>query len=120
MIAGIIGLLSGFISAMGIGGGTVLIPALVVLLDVSQRQAQSTNLLAFLPTAAVALFIHIKNKRVVFYPWLVAGGVLGAVGGALLGTVFSEDLLRRLFGGFLLILGIHEFWKAKPKKKQAE
>ena len=58
------GLISGIISGMGIGGGTILIPAITFLSDITQKQAQSINLICFLPTAAAALFIHAKNKNI--------------------------------------------------------
>lgn len=56
-----IGFFSGIISGMGIGGGTILIPALLFLTEVNQQQAQGVNLIYFIPTAVVALITHRKN-----------------------------------------------------------
>ena len=53
-----IGFFSGIISGMGIGGGTILIPALLFLTEVNQQQAQGVNLIYFIPTAVVALIAH--------------------------------------------------------------
>lgn len=113
------GFLSGIISGMGIGGGTILIPALSVFLSVDQHLAQGVNLLYFLPTAAVALFVHIKNKAVNYQTALpiVLFGIVGAVGGSLLALILHPVLLKRLFGGFLFCMGIYEICK-KDKKKQ--
>ena len=57
----IAGFFSGMLGGMGMGGGTVLIPALTVFLGVEQHVAQATNLIAFLPMAAFTLKIHKEN-----------------------------------------------------------
>ena len=66
------GLLAGVVSGMGIGGGSLLIIVLVSFFGVEQILAQGINLLYFLPTAAAAIVIHIKNKQIdwVFRAWL--------------------------------------------------
>ena len=110
-----IGLMAGIISGMGIGGGVLLIPALTLFMGVGQRQAQSMNLLYFLPTASVALIQHFKagnvEKRIMWK--LVVSGVIGAAGGALLAVYSEPGILRKLFGGFLVIMGAIEFMKKK-------
>ena len=55
------GLGAAVISAWGVGGGTLLLLVMTLLLDVDQRTAQGINLLFFLPAAASALFVHRKN-----------------------------------------------------------
>jgi len=76
----LIGLVSGIVSGMGIGGGTILIPALVLFAKPDQHIAQSVNLIFFIPTAVVALIIHIKNRRIDFKTAIpiVVFGILGA------------------------------------------
>lgn len=119
MIIGIIiGLCSGIISGMGIGGGTILIPSLAIFSGMEQHTAQGINLLYFLPTAAVALFVHKKNNAVA---WKLAipimlFGIIGAAGGALLAAKMNPSLLRRLFGIFLFFMGIYEFYKSRKTK----
>ncbi len=120
MIAVLIGLVSGVISGMGIGGGTILIPALAIFLNVAQHEAQGVNLLYFIPTAVVSLWVHIKNKSVNFsiaVP-VIASGVFGAVGGALLAGVLEAGLLRRAFGIFLFAMGLYEIFKKDKKSKK--
>lgn len=114
-----IGILSGIISGMGIGGGTILIPALSVFLSVSQKTAQGVNLLYFIPTAAIALFVHIKNKSVNFKIafTIILWGIIGAVLGSLLALKLHTNLLKKMFGAFLFIMGIYEILK-KDKQKQ--
>lgn len=120
MLLIIIGLISGVISGMGIGGGTVLIPALIFLAGTSQHVAQGVNLTAFIPTALVAIYIHAKNKHIRFKLafHLILAGILGAVLGSRMASSISSDSLRKLFGAFLLIMGLYEFIrKDKVKKK---
>lgn len=62
MLTVIIGFLSGIISGMGIGGGAILIPALILTYGIEQKLAQGINLVYFLPTAVIALIVHIKKK----------------------------------------------------------
>ncbi len=122
MIAVLIGLCAGVISGMGIGGGTILIPALAIFLDIGQHEAQGINLLYFIPTAAVSLWVHIKNKSVNFkvaVP-IILTGLLGAAGGALVAGFLQANLLRRLFGIFLFVMGIYEILKKDKKLKKTE
>ncbi len=100
---------------MGIGGGAILIPALVIFLSVEQHTAQSVNLLFFIPTAAAALYIHIKNGNVDIRAALVIVlcGLIGAAAGAYLATSLAPDLLRRVFGVFLLGMGFYELYSSK-------
>ena len=63
MWVALIGFGSGIISGMGIGGGTILIPALLFLTGLDQHQAQGINLIYFVPTAVTALCIHFQEKE---------------------------------------------------------
>lgn len=117
----IAGLASGVISGMGIGGGVILIPALTIFLSFEQHAAQAVNLIYFIPTAVVALVTHIKNKKIQarILPRIIAAGVIGAVAGSLLASALEGGLLRKLFGGFLLLMAIHEFFK-KDSNEQGQ
>jgi uncharacterized membrane protein YfcA len=119
MIVILIGLAAGIISGMGIGGGTILIPALFLFVKPEQHVAQSVNLLFFIPTAIVALLIHIKHKNVDFkmgIPILIFG-LGGSILGSKIAISMNGDLLRKIFGAFLLTMGLYEiFGKKKPKK----
>ena len=64
MLVAIIGFFAGIIGGMGMGGGTILIPALVLFANIDPKLAQSINLLSSIPMTIAALFIHIKNKNV--------------------------------------------------------
>ena len=101
------GFVFGIIGGMGMGGGIILIPVLTLFLGVNQHAAQGLNLLAFLPMAGFALAAHIKKKRVDFKLaiFLCISGLAGALLGAWVVGSMENDLLRKLFGGFLILLG---------------
>lgn len=120
MILFLIGLLSGVISGMGIGGGAILIPALVLFVRPDQHTAQSVNLLFFIPTAVIALIIHIRNKRIDFkiaIP-IIIFGFLGAYAGSKLAMALSGAMLRKWFGVFLLLMGAYEMFRKGKKQKE--
>lgn len=104
------GLICGVLSGFGIGGGSLLMVWLTAVLSLEQKAAQGINLLYFLPCAICALIFHVKNRQLVpraIFPAALSGA-LCAVGGALLAQLVSGDLLRKLFGGFLLLVGASE------------
>ena len=111
------GLIAGVISGMGIGGGTILIPALTMFVKVNQHTAQGVNLLFFIPTAIVALFVHKKNGNLQIKTAipLMLWGLLGSCLGALLAINLNPGILRKLFGGFLFIMGGYEIYKGFKK-----
>ncbi|WP_024831933.1 sulfite exporter TauE/SafE family protein [Ruminiclostridium josui] len=115
----LIGLAAGIISGMGIGGGAILIPALVIFVKPEQHIAQSVNLLFFIPTAIVALVIHIKNKNVNFRMGIpiVISGLVGAVLGSKLALSMNGTALKCIFGVFLLLMGLYEIFGKGRKKK---
>ncbi|MCX7745923.1 MAG: sulfite exporter TauE/SafE family protein [Clostridia bacterium] len=119
MLLIIIGLASGIISGMGIGGGAILIPALVIFVKPEQHIAQSVNLLFFIPTAIVALIIHIKNKRIDFKVAapIILFGFIGAFLGSKLAVALSGVSLKKLFGVFLLAMGIYEMFRKNGGRK---
>ncbi len=121
MLTVLIGALSGIISGMGIGGGAILIPALTLIIGIDQKLAQGINLVYFLPTAVIALIIHIKNKNADLKTAVIIGicGIAGAIGGSLFAMRASNDMLRRMFGIFLLLIGLREVYKGIKSFKNA-
>lgn len=107
----IIGIVAGLIGGMGIGGGTILIPALVFFAHISQKAAQGINLVTFLPVSIVALIVHTKEGRVRYGAalFITIFAIAGAIIGARLAAVISAFYLRKLFGVFLLVMGLYEF-----------
>lgn len=113
------GLLSGVAAGMGMGGGTILIPALTLLISLDQHAAQGVNMLAFLPAAAAALFIHKKEGRLELKECIpiILAGVVGALMGAFAAGYISSSWLRRLFGIFLLALSILQYVQGEKKAR---
>ncbi len=108
ILLAICGIVSGIIGGMGMGGGTLLIPCLTMLFNISQHHAQIINLLSFVPMAIVSVFVHKKNGLIkksgigfIIIPALIV---------AVLFSVISQNvegiLLSRIFGGFLILLAI--------------
>ena len=102
------------LSALGMGGGGVLLIYLTVFRDMEQFTAQGINLTFFIPVAAVSLSIHIKNRLVDFKlaALLIPGGLIGVYAGTRLADTLSDSFLRRLFAGFLLFIGLREAYNA--------
>lgn len=121
MLTLIIGFASGIISGMGIGGGTLLIPALIFIVGTKQQIAQSINLIVFIPSAIAALCVHIKKHNIEkgLLLKLAVTGCTGAVIGSLLAVNLDSNLLKRFFGIFLFIMGIYEL-VSKSKIKDAK
>ena len=105
---GLAGIISGIIAGMGMGGGTLLIPILTIFLSVTQHNAQGVNLVVFVPAAVVAIIIHAKNKLVNFSVGLplIVGGAIAAILGSILAIHLSNDVLKKCFGVFLLLVGV--------------
>ena len=106
----VIGLLGGIFSgAFGIGGGTIMVPALVYFLGLTQHQAQGTTLAVLLmPVGLLGVLRYYQAGNVKVNMAILIG--LGFILGALLGENFvhglSESTLKRAFGIFLVIVGI--------------
>lgn len=113
MFLAIIGFFAGIIGGMGMGGGTILIPALILFASVDPKIAQSVNLLSSIPMTIIALIIHIKNKNVVFSLVIPIAlfGIIGAICGSFVANYLSSEILKKIFGAFLLIVGIIEIRK---------
>ncbi len=118
MIQALVGLLSGLIASMGLGGGFVLLIWLTLFEDMPQRAAQGINLLFFLPIALISVIMHIRagllDKKLVLS--LIPGGIIGAVLGTIGSQIVGNDLLRKLYAVFLLAFGLRELFRKAPDK----
>ena len=105
-----VGAATGVLSGFGVGGGTLLLVYLTAVAGVDQHLAQGINLLYFLPAGLLALPAHIKNgyvEKKALLPCIAAGLTCAALC-AWAATGLEADLLRKLFGGFLVLLGLRE------------
>ena len=101
------GVCGGVLAGMGMGGGTLTIPILVLLLSVDQLTAQFVNLIAFLPTGAAALGMHLKNKLVepAALPYILIPA-LAATAATSFFAQSAAEWLGKLYGGFLLLIAL--------------
>ena len=112
----VVGAATGVLSGFGVGGDTLLLVYLTTFAGVDQHLAQGINLLYFLPAALTALPAHWKNgyvKRQALLPAILAGLLLSG-GAAWLATGLDTGVLRRAFGGFLIVLGLYELLSPGP------
>ena len=105
----IIGLCAGILSGLiGIGGGIIIIPALVLLLGFSQHEAQGTTLaLMVLPVGILAAWIYYKHGYVNLPVacFICIGFLFGGLIGAKIANIISSAMLEKIFGFALLAIG---------------
>ena len=109
----IVGAATGVLSGFGVGGGSLLLIYMTSFAGVPQTLAQGVNLLYFLPTAATALPAHFKNgyvEKKALLPAIAAGLACSAFT-AWAATALDVELLRKCFGGFLIIIGLRELFR---------
>lgn len=107
-----VGFIAGLMSGLfGVGGGTVVVPLLVLVLGYGQRLAAGTSLAAIVPTAAVGVIAYAVNDSVAWIPALIlaAGAVVGAQIGTWLLPRTPVTVLRWGFVGFLVIVIVSLF-----------
>ncbi|MCS7203499.1 MAG: sulfite exporter TauE/SafE family protein [Thermodesulfovibrio sp.] len=105
----VVGIFAGFLAGMmGIGGGTVMVPALVLILNYGQHIAQGTSLLCMVPAGAVGAYTHLRLGNVIkeLLPGLILGIVAGTYIGANIAHFLSEGSLRVVFAATLIWSGI--------------
>ena len=111
----ILGFIGGIPAGMGMGGGTVLIPMLTLLKGIPQHTAQAINLISFIPMAAVALVLHIKNKLVDFdgILYMIVPGAMFSATFSYISANINGEILSKIFGGFLVLLAFVQFFADK-------
>jgi len=109
-IAGLIGLVGGVLSGLfGIGGGLVIVPGLILFLGMTTKQAAGTSLAALLlPVGILGAMEYWRAGYIdVKFAILVAVGILiGAFFGARLAVGLPNELLQRMFGVLLIVVGV--------------
>jgi uncharacterized protein len=106
----LLGLAAGILSGLvGIGGGILIVPALVLLFGFSQQQAQGTTLaLLVLPIGILAAWTYYTHGFVdIKVAGLIAVGfIVGSLLGARVATGISNEILEKAFGIFLVLIGL--------------
>ena len=107
-VALIVGTVLGFLTGLGVGGGSLLILWLTLALEMPQTAARGINLLFFLPSAMIACYLRWKQGAVTLKKVLPAIFTGCAAVFSLISTRMDLDILKKLFGVLLLATGIRE------------
>ncbi|MGC8938140.1 MAG: sulfite exporter TauE/SafE family protein, partial [Thermodesulfovibrio sp.] len=101
-----------------IGGGTVMVPALVIILNYGQHIAQGTSLLCMVPAGAVGAYTHLRLGNVIkgLLPGLISGIIVGTYIGSNIAHVLSDAYLRVIFALIIIWTGIRFLKTPKPVK----
>ena len=113
----VLGLLAGLLSSMvGIGGGIVIVPALVFLFAMSQKMAQGTSLVMLLPPIGLLAVINYYKAGYVDFKVsgiLIVAFIVGSYFGSKVALNLPETALKRIFGVFLMVLAIKYLFFSK-------
>ena len=112
MIEVFIGILSGIVSSLGMGGGTILILLLTLFLGLDQKAAQGFNLIFFIPTSFLSIIIYLKEKliNIKLASIISCFGVIGAIWGFIIANKIQTQNLKKYFAFFLIIIVIYEIY----------
>ena len=126
ILAIVMGAAGGAISGLlGVGGGILFVPALTLVLSLSQVKAEATSLLAIIPVALVGAARQRRygNVRVREGAALGALSALGVVGGVALANVLTQRALRIGFAVLLVVVAaqfLRRYWQARRRQRDAE
>lgn len=118
----LIGLAAGFLSGLiGIGGGIIIVPALVILLGFSQKLAQGTSLgILLLPVGILAVLQYYKQGylNVNFVIIVSIAFVLGGFLGSKLALSISDETMKKIFALVMMVLAVKMLFFDNSKPKQ--
>jgi uncharacterized membrane protein YfcA len=117
-VGAVAGILAGL---LGVGGGVLLVPFLVLAVGMSQHEAEATSLLVILPTA-VAASVALRRRQIGDLPLGLSLGVVGAAGavvGALLALALPADTLRVIFAVLVAVVGLRLVYDARTGSESA-
>ncbi len=110
LILVLIGLSAGVIAgALGVGGGIIIVPALVFIFGMSQHHAQGTSLAVLLFPVGILAVMNYYRKGYVNFKYaliLIVAFVLGSYFGSLFSVNLPESTLKKLFGILMLLAGL--------------
>ena len=113
----LIGTILGFLSGLGVGGGSLLILWLTQILDMTYAPARIINLMFFLPAAVIST-LYRKQEGTLNIRKLLPGiitGCIAAAAASLIGTTLDTAIIKKLFGFLLLLAGFRELLYKEKK-----
>ena len=117
----LVGLVAGTLSGLvGVGGGIIMVPALVLLLGFTQKQAQGTSLgIMLLPVGILAVLQYYKQGYINFNSVFIisAAFVIGGFLGSKLALTLSDDKMKKVFAVVLMIVSLKMLFFDKPAQK---
>ena len=121
----IFGFIAGFGAAFGLGGGTILILLLNFFTEIKQYEIQGINLIIFIPTSIIAIYVNYKNKLIDLKTAkkCILIGIVGAFIGSYLASKIDNQNLKKYFGIFLCFIainGIYTFISQYKKEKNIQ
>ena len=120
----IVGLVAGILSGLvGVGGGIIMVPALVLFLGFTQKQAQGTSLgIMLLPVGILAVIQYYKQGYINFNSVFIisAAFVVGGFLGSKLALNLSDDKMKKVFAIVLMLVSLKMLFFDKPAKKTTD
>lgn len=112
--------LAAILSGLGVGSAGIFVLYLTLVAGYAQPEAQALNLLFFLLSAGAALLLHVRERRIPLRVvlFLAVCAVPGALVGSYLVRILDAGLLRRLFGGMLVVTGLPQLLRREAKGRR--
>lgn len=118
VLIGAIGVVGGLLAGLfGVGGGILFVPALALVLGLTQLHAEASSLLAILPTALVGSWRQMRygNVDLRAAAFIGVASIVGVQGGVVVAEALPESVLRRLFGALLLVIAAQIVWRIRRR-----
>jgi uncharacterized protein len=122
ILAVVMGAAAGVISGLlGVGGGILFVPALTLMVSLSQVKAEATSLLAIIPVALVGALRQFRYGNVKVRDGAIVGALsaLGVLAGVALANVLPERALRLGFAGLMVVVAtqfLRRFWQSRHSR----
>ncbi len=109
------------VGLLGVGGGFVMVPLLVMIMGLKQQVAQGISLLVIVPTSMVALWRLHKNKMVDWHTAMImaVGSILGSSISSNYVQYIEPKLLTKIFGVCVILVGIKMYFDARKAERKA-
>lgn len=112
-----VGVLSGFLSGLGMGGGVILVALLTYITKYDQLGLQTLNLLYYIPTAVFAILVYLKNKSIDYKAGakIILWGIVPTIVSAFVANSINVSHLKKVFAIYLIGVGLVIFINSRKK-----